>query len=200
MVGFVPHPTLPPVNRGGKFRYIIVIIRSNRHNKLIVMSNYRRNFTKGGSYFFTLTLADRRSSLLVDQIGLLRQSFRHVRQRHPFRIDAIVILPDHLHCIWTLPKGDDNYPTRWRLIKAAFSRQLPKTEETTVSRYHRGERNIWQRRYWEHSIRDETDFRHHVEYIHHNPVKHGYVQHPRDWLYSSYHHLPSGRGRIRRVG
>lgn len=151
------------------------------------MSNYRRHFVKGGCYFFTVTLVDRRTSLLVDHIDLLRNSFAHVQQRHPFHINAIVILPEHLHCIWTLPDGDNDYPNRWKLIKAGFSRQLPATEERSISRYQRGERGIWQRRYWEHTIRDETDFRHHVEYIHHNPVKHGHAQHPADWLYSSYH-------------
>lgn len=151
------------------------------------MPNYRRNFIKGGSYFFTVALADRRSSLLTENVNLLRECFAYVQQRHPFRIDAIVIMPEHLHCIWTLPEGDDDYPTRWRLIKAAFSRRLPKTEETTANRYNRGERNIWQRRYWEHTLRDASDFRQHVEYIHHNPVKHGYTQHPSDWPYSSYH-------------
>ncbi len=151
------------------------------------MSNYRRHFVKGGSYFFTVTLADRRSTLLTDQVELLRQSFRLVRRRHPFHIDAIVVLPDHLHCIWTLPKDDDNYPSRWRLIKATFSRHLLNVEETTASRYKRGERNIWQRRYWEHTLRDAADFRQHVEYIHHNPVKHDHVENPGDWPYSSYH-------------
>jgi putative transposase len=90
------------------------------------MTNYRRNFVPGGSYFFTVNLADRRLSLLTDHIDLLRVAFRDARARHPFTIDAAVILPDHLHAMWTLPEGDRDFATRWRLIKSAFSRALPK--------------------------------------------------------------------------
>ncbi len=153
------------------------------------MPNYRRHFVKGGCYFFTVALADRRLSLLTEHIDLLRDSFRHTQQRHPFHINAIVILPEHLHCIWTLPENDHDYPTRWRLIKTGFSRKLPLMEELehrSTSRYYKGERGIWQRRYWEHTLRDEKDFRQHVDYIHHNPVKHGYVSHPAEWNYSSF--------------
>ena len=108
-------------------------------------------------------------------------------QRHPFTIDAIVVLPEHLHALWTLPEDDNDYATRWMLIKTAFSRQIPKGEYRTASRKKKGERGIWQRRYWEHLIRDERDYKHHVEYIHYNPVKHGYVNCPSDWEYSSIH-------------
>ena len=112
---------------------------------------------------------------------------RDVKQRHPFHIDAMVILPDHLHCVMTLPAGDADYPMRWTLIKAGFSRRIPKTERRNSSRVDKGERGIWQRRYWEHMIRDEHDYARHVDYIHFNPVKHGYAQRAADWPYSSIH-------------
>jgi putative transposase len=102
-------------------------------------------------------------------------------------MEAIVILPDHLHCIWTLSEGDDDFSTRWRQIKAAFSRQLPKTERHSQSRLNKGERGIWQRRFWEHAIRGDADYQRHVDYIHYNPVKHGYVTRVVDWPYSSFH-------------
>ena len=117
------------------------------------MTNYRRNFVAGGSYFFTVNLADRRSRLLTDNIELLRAAFRDVRHRHPFGIDAIVVLPDHLHAVWTLPEGDADFSLRWSLIKAGFSRDLPQRERVSASRLRKRERAIWQRRYWEHTIR-----------------------------------------------
>jgi putative transposase len=137
------------------------------------MTSYRRNFLPGATYFFTVNLADRRSRLLTEKIDMLRAAFRYARDRHPFTVDAIVILPDHLHAMWTLPEGDADFPLRWRLIKSSFSRALPQGEETTTSRFRRGERGIWQRRYWEHTLRDENDFERHADYIHFNPVKHG---------------------------
>jgi putative transposase len=150
------------------------------------MTNYRRNFVAGGSFFFTVNLSDRRLRLLTDNIALLRSAFRYARARHPFAIDAIVVLPDHLHAIWTMPEGDADYALRWRLIKSSFSRALPHGEVVSKSRATRGERGIWQRRYWEHTLRDENDYARHVEYIHFNPVKHGYVRRVRDWPYSSF--------------
>ena len=107
---------------------------------------------------------------------------RDVRRRRPFRIDGWVVLPDHLHCIWTLPAGDVDFTTRWRLIKAGFAKHLPKTEH----RSRRGERGIWQRRFWEHAIRDERDYASHMDYLHFNPVKHGHVRRVADWPYSSF--------------
>ncbi len=152
------------------------------------MTAYRRPKQKGASYFFTVNCAKRRgNSLLVDNIDTLRQIFRRVKQTHPFGIDAIVILPEHLHCIWTLPQGDADFAVRWTLIKAGFSRQIPPGERCSKSRLKRGERGIWQRRYWEHLIRDERDYRKHVDYIHWNPVKHGWVTRARDWPHSSFH-------------
>ena len=148
---------------------------------------YRRCDISGGTYFFTVNLAERSQGLLVEHIDTLRDAVRTVKHRHPFYIDAMVIMPDHVHAAWSLPKGDADYPTRWMLIKAQFSRSLPKGERIRVSRASKGERGIWQRRYWEHFIRDERDYARHVDYIHYNPVKHGYVLRPVDWPYSSLH-------------
>ena len=153
------------------------------------MTNYRRNFVAGGCYFFTVNLAERRLRLLTDNIELLRAAFRDTRRRHPFTIDAIVVLPDHLHAVWTLPGGDDNFAIRWQLIKAGFSRGLPRVERVSASRSRKGERGIWQRRYWEHTLRDEDDFARHLDYIHFNPVKHGLVDRVRDWPFSSFHRM-----------
>jgi putative transposase len=153
------------------------------------MANYRRHFVAGGSYFFTVNLAERRARLLTEHIDVLRGAFRHARARRPFTIDAIVVLPDHLHAIWTLPEQDSDFPLRWRLIKATFSRSLPLEERVSRSRSRKGERGIWQRRYWEHTIRDEDDFARHVDYVHFNPVKHGHVRRVVDWPYSSFHRM-----------
>jgi REP-associated tyrosine transposase len=130
---------------------------------------------------------DRRSRLLVEHIGALREAVRATRERFPFQIDAIVVLPDHIHAVWTLSDDDVNFSIRWRHIKARFSKCIPKGEPLTESRRVRGERGIWQRRYWEHLIRDERDLRHHVEYCWFNPVKHGLVVNVEDWPFSSFH-------------
>ncbi|MEI2797270.1 hypothetical protein V8246_16585 [Pseudoxanthomonas sp. F11] len=111
------------------------------------MTNYRRTFVPGATYFFTVNLADRRAMLLVDHIDLLRGAIRYVRRRHPFYIDAMVVLPDHLHAILTLPSGDADFPLRWRLMKTWLSRHLPHGERRRASRIDKGERGIWQRRY-----------------------------------------------------
>lgn len=153
------------------------------------MTGYRRNFMAGGSFFFTVNLAERRLRLLTQHVDELRNAFRETRQRHPFTIDAMVVLPDHLHAVWTLPEGDADFATRWRLIKAAFSRGLPTGEWISDSRTVKGERGIWQRRYWEHTIRDQNDFARHVDYVHINPVKHGLVPRVSDWPYSSFHRM-----------
>ena len=153
------------------------------------MTSYRRNFVSGGSYFFTLNLADRNQRLLTEHVDLLRAAFRYVHSRHPFTMDAIVVLPDHLHAIWTLPEGDCDFSMRWRLIESAFSRGLPQTERVSRSRAAKAERGVWQRRYWEHTLRDENDVARHTDYIHFNPVKHGYVSRVRDWQYSSFHRM-----------
>jgi putative transposase len=116
-------------------------------------------------------------------VDVLRGAFKSVRLTHPFTLDAMVVLPDHLHCIWTLPQGDTDFSTRWRLIKTWFTKHLPSTLQTANTR---GERAVWQHRYWEHMLRDETDFERHVEYIHYNPVKHGLATAAIDWPYSSF--------------
>jgi len=153
----------------------------------INMSNYIRYRVPGGCYFFTVNLLERQKKLLTENIELLRYAFRQVKQQRPFYIDAIVILPEHLHCILTLSRGDDDFSGRWRMIKKTFSKQLPKTEYLSDIRIKRNERGIWQRRFWEHTIRNEQDYRQHVDYIHYNPVKHGYVKQIIDWKYSSFH-------------
>ena len=150
------------------------------------MVGYRRNFVPGGTYFFTVTLADRNSKILVDRIDLLRGAFRVTRRERPFVIDAIVILLDHLHAIFSLPPGDSDFPGRWRRIKGHFSSALIESS-TELKRRPNGDLALWQRRFWEHTIRDENDFARHVDYIHFNPVKHGLVQRVRDWPYSSFH-------------
>ncbi len=153
------------------------------------MSNYLRYRVPGGCYFFTVNLLERKKHLLTEHIDLLRHAFRTVKQQRPFHIDAIVILPEHLHCILTLPENDTDFSGRWREIKKIFSKQLPATEYRSEVRINRHERGIWQRRFWEHTIRDETDYIKHIDYIHYNPVKHGWVTHVIDWQYSSFHHF-----------
>lgn len=128
-----------------------------------------------------------RAPLLVVHHDLLRRAFLATKQRHPFRMPAIVILPDHCHFIMELPDGDADFSTRIGLIKSAFSRALPGVEETiSASRLKRRERGVWQRRFWEHTIRDEMDFQRHFDYIHYNPVKHGHAARSRDWKLSSF--------------
>ncbi|HYE36063.1 REP-associated tyrosine transposase [Methylocaldum sp.] len=152
------------------------------------MPDYRRYRVPGGTYFFTVNLLERYpNDLLVRHIDLLRTVVREVRTKRPFHIDAWVILPDHLHGVWTLPPGDDDFTNRWRLIKQDFSKALPATERRSKVRIARGERGIWQRRFWEHAICDEEDYAAHMDYCHINPVKHGYVQRVAEWPYSTFH-------------
>ncbi len=152
------------------------------------MPNYRRAFVGGGTWFFTVNLLQRKNNdLLVREIDLLRESVRKVRKRYPFKIDAWVVLPDHLHAVLTLPPDDADFALRWRLIKSDFSRSLPMTEYRSKARKKAGERRIWQRHYWEHLIRDDLDYQRHVEYVHVNPLKHGYVARVQDWPYSTFH-------------
>jgi putative transposase len=152
------------------------------------MRRYTRLYIPGACYFFTVNLARRQNTdLLTRHIDVLRTAFESVKRDHPFTLQAIVILPDHLHALWRLPDGDADFSTRWRLIKTRFSRNLEQGERITQSRARRGERGLWQRRFWEHLIRDERDWQQHVDYIHYNPVKHGFVSRPIDWPYSSLH-------------
>ncbi len=150
------------------------------------MVGYRRNRVEGGTYFFTVALRDRRSTILVQHIDALRAAFRATRQDRPFIIDAVVILPEHCHAILTLPPGDADFAGRWRGIKGHFSTRLL-AEGVAIERHANGELALWQRRFWEHTIRDETDFTRHVDYIHYNPVKHRLVTRARDWPHSSFH-------------
>jgi putative transposase len=150
------------------------------------MVRYRRNFVAGGTYFFTVTLLDRRSAVLVDHVDALRAAVRMTRAAHPFAIDAVVVLPDHLHIVMTLLAGDAAYPIRLSLIKRRFTTALAQAGAGPARRPN-GEHALWQRRFWEHTIRDETDYARHVDYIHFNPVKHRLVARVRDWPYSSFH-------------
>jgi len=156
------------------------------------MSRYRRANVPGGTYFFTVVTYRRRGILCdPDMRTALRNAIMRVRKDYPFDINGWVLLPDHLHAIWTLPPGDAGFALRWQLIKRFVTRdcgaRLHLSEGTTASRTKRRESTIWQRRYWEHLIRDETDFERHLDYLHHNPVKHGLVSQTVDWPYSSFH-------------
>ncbi len=154
------------------------------------MPDYRRAWHPGGTYFFTVNLLQRQGNdLLVRHIDTLRRVVASVKSRHPFRIHAWAVLPEHLHCIIELPPGDADFATRWRLIKMGFSKSLPITERRSQVRQNRGERGVWQRRFWEHLIRDEADYRAHMDYVHINPVKHGLVSRVCDWPYSTFHRL-----------
>ncbi len=152
------------------------------------MRHYIRARRQGATYFFTVNLQQRDGNhMLVERIKALRAAFDKVRRDHPFKVNAIVVLPEHLHAMWTLPVGDADFSVRWALIKAQFSRAITTGETVTPSRSRRRERGIWQRRFYEHMIRDDRDFHAHVDYIHWNPVKHGHVERVVDWPYSSFH-------------
>jgi putative transposase len=151
---------------------------------------YRRAWQPGGTYFFTINLLRRSGNdLLVRHADVLRAIVARVRASHPFRIHAWVVLPDHMHCVIELPPGDTNFALRIRLIKMQFSLAIPATERRSDARLRRGERGIWQRRYWEHLIRDEDDYRAHIDYVHINPLKHGLVRCVSDWPHSTFHRL-----------
>jgi putative transposase len=157
------------------------------------MPQYIRAKFKGSVFFFTVVLAERPSSRLIEEIERLRQSYRTVQAARPFETVAVCVLPDHVHSIWALPEGDADFSTRWGLIKSGFSRGLDPAPERSESKVAKREKGIWQRRYWEHAIRDDADLERHVDYIHFNPVKHGYVTRVADWPHSSFHRYV-GRG------
>ncbi len=162
----------------------------NAKNQLqlqIAMTEYRRNRVPGGTFFFTVNLYDRKSHLLVQQINTLREAVRRTQRRTPFQIDAWVVLPEHMHALWTLPEDDTDYARRWSAVKTNFSRNLPAGEYRCASRIIRRERGIWQRRFWEHTIRNDQDYANRMDYIHFNPVRHGLVPHVADWPFSSFH-------------
>lgn len=147
---------------------------------------YRRNHVPGGTYFFTLTLADRSSRTLVEQIDALRWSLRKTRAERPFEIIAMVVLPEHLHAVWRLPEGDEAYSTRLQVFKGRFTRAL-KARGVCIPRSHRGEPIVWAKRFWEHTIRNDDDLRAHVDYVHYNPVKHSLTDRVSAWPYSTFH-------------
>jgi putative transposase len=154
------------------------------------MSRYIRARTPGATYFFTVVLQDRSARYLVDHVAELRACFAEVKSKHPFTIDAMVVLPEHLHAIWTLPGQEGDFSTRWMLVKQAFTRRLQaggQLDGAAAESRSRGRRSLWHNRFWEHQITDEDDFQRHVDYIHFNPVKHGWVMRARDWPYSSLH-------------
>ena len=152
---------------------------------------YRRLRIEGATYFFTVVTYKRRPIFAnAEAVALLQLATSSVQAAHPFEIVAQVILPDHLHVLWKLPDGDSDFPMRWRQIKAAFTRVYAKAgpdEGGSESRLAKREQTVWQRRYWEHTVRDEADLAAHVEYIHFNPVKHGWATRPRDWQHSTFH-------------
>ena len=156
------------------------------------MPNYRRARIAGGTYFFTVVTDGRREILTLARCReALRTAIAETRKLHPFVAEAWVLLPDHLHCIWTLPVGDEDYSKRWGLIKAGFSKRVrgsfcQQNDSSNVSKKKHREASFWQRRFWEHAVRDDEDFRRHVNYIHYNPVKHGLVKRARDWPYSTF--------------
>ena len=152
------------------------------------MSNCRRFHVSGDTYFFTLRLQDQQSDLLVTHISLLRDATRLCMQRWPFEVDAAVILPNKLHMIWSLPEGDADFSKRWRMIKSTFSRHAPAPAHILPSHQRRGEKGIWQRRFWEHVIRDEEDYALHLHLIRSAPIHAGLARKPSDWPYSSLHH------------
>ena len=152
------------------------------------MPNYRRAWVPGATWFFTVNLLERRGNdLLVREIELLRHCVALERSRRPFLALAWVVLPDHMHWLWRLPPGDADFATRWRRIRTDFSLGLARNEQRSATRRRRGERGIWQRRYWEHLIRDPDDLRRHFDDIHYNPVKHGWASTAAAWPHSSFH-------------
>jgi putative transposase len=158
------------------------------------MPDYIRARVEGGTYFFTGVTYERQRFLTWEvSRSALRQAITAARKNHPFQVEAWVLLPDHFHCIWTLPAGDADYSTRWNIIKAGFSSRMKETlqrpERLSASRTRRRELGIWQRRFWEHLIRDDEDWRRHMDYVHYNPVKHGLARQAADWPYSSFHRL-----------
>ncbi len=159
---------------------------------ILFMSNYRRADVKGGTYFFTLVTFKRQKILCENDVrSALREGIQRVRLENPFHINAWVLLPDHLHCIWTLPSGDHDYSLRWAKIKRFVSKQCKtlfyRDDLMNEAKQQRHESTVWQRRFWEHLIRDAKDMRNHMDYIHYNPVKHNMVASPKEWQFSTFH-------------
>lgn len=164
------------------------------------MPNYRRAKTEGGTYFFTVVTYQRQPFLCLDESrAILKAAIQKTLLSLPFYVDAWILLPDHMHCLWTLPECNSNYSTRWALIKNEFTKNKISTEHTCArpalseSRKRHRECVVWQRRFWEHQIQDDLDYKRHMDYIHYNPVKHGLAQYPADWPYSTFHrHVAQG--------
>jgi putative transposase len=156
------------------------------------MPNYRRWYEPGGTYHFTVVMHQRQPLFWAPEAQrLLGVALRSERRRRPFTTVAMVLLPEHLHCIWTLPRGDADFSTRWQIVKGEFTESWLASGggevRPSASRLAKGERGVWQRRFWEHCVRDEDDLERCCHYIHYNPVKHGHVARPRDWPMSSFH-------------
>lgn len=156
------------------------------------MSHYRRANASGGTYFFTVVTYRRQTFLCDDDVrSALRAAIQYVREQYPFQIDAWVLLPDHLHCLWTLPADDADFSLRWSLIKRRVTRtcgdRLHNAQWISASKRKHRESTLWQRRFWEHQIRDDRDYQTHMDYVHFNPVRHGYVGRVTDWPHSSFH-------------
>lgn len=151
------------------------------------MANYRRAYENGATYFFTVNLQDRSSSLLIDHIDLLTSAFKTVRNSYHFTTDALIVLPEHLHAVLTLPDDVYDFSIIWRYIKGEFSRSIKSSLPISRVNKVRRERGIWQRRFWEHKIRNQNDYENHVNYCYYNPVKHGYVLKVAEWKYSTFH-------------
>lgn len=158
------------------------------------MTRYLRLRRPGGTFFFTLCLQDRGAALLVRRIDLLRDAWRATLAELPVVGQAAVVLPDHLHAIWTEPEGEARFSERWRRIKARFSLALDAEGSRRASLTRRRERGVWQRRFWEHAVRDEEELHALLDYCRMNPVKHGLVEDPGDWPYSSF-----SRARMERI-
>jgi putative transposase len=151
------------------------------------MSNYRRHYVPGATYAFTVALANRKDDSLITHIERLREAFARIKREQPFEIIAICVLPDHLHTVWTLPPEDSDFSTRWMKIKRYVSTAVQVTANRSESKAKKREKGFWQRRFWEHQIRDEEELERCVDYIHFNPVKHGLVRKTVDWPHSSFH-------------
>lgn len=154
------------------------------------MRTYIRDKTKGGCYFLTICLENRQSNLLVENVDVFRHAYKINQQNYNFKLDAMVLMPDHIHLMLTLVEDSDNFSIIVASLKSHFSRQinlLSKNLTVFFSRQKKRESGIWQRRFWEHRIRNDVDYKNHVEYIHYNPVKHGCVSAPKDWQFSTFH-------------
>ena len=172
------------------------------------MSFYRRMRLPGQTFFFTVNLAKSGGDGLVRHIDLLRRAYRATVAEHPVHCHAMVVLPDHLHAVWTLPPGDADFSIRWRKIKGRFTHWTGLSVPTTPSKHRKREAGLWQRRFWEHAIRDDADFDRHVGYCLWNPVRHGLAARPEDWPYSSIHRdmragvvlVPENRADLHKAG